>query len=104
MKLCIAEKPSVAREIAEVIGAKEKKIGYYEGNGYQVTWTFGHFCTLKEPHEYKPSWKPWNLSYLPILPPAYEIKLIDNKGVVIGKNLRGNDLEEKIKFALSQNN
>ena len=81
MKLCIAEKPSVAREIAEVIGAKEKKIGYYEGNGYQVTWTFGHFCTLKEPHEYNPSWKAWNLSYLPILPPAYEIKLIDNKGV-----------------------
>ena len=81
MKLCIAEKPSVAREIAQVIGATEKKIGYYEGNGYQVTWTFGHFCTLKEPHEYNPSWKPWNLSYLPILPPAYEIKLIDNKGV-----------------------
>jgi len=81
MKLCIAEKPSVAREIAEVIGAKEKRIGYYEGNGYQVTWTFGHFCTLKEPHEYNPSWKAWNLSYLPILPPAYEIKLIDNKGV-----------------------
>ena len=81
MKLCIAEKPSVAREIALVIGAKEKRMGYYEGNGYQVTWTFGHFCTLKEPHEYNPSWKPWNLSYLPILPPAYEIKLIDNKGV-----------------------
>jgi DNA topoisomerase-3 len=81
MKLCIAEKPSVAREIAQVIGATEKKIGYYEGNGYQVSWTFGHFCTLKEPHEYNPSWKAWNLSYLPILPPAYEIKLIDNKGV-----------------------
>ena len=81
MKLCIAEKPSVAREIAQVIGANEKKIGYYEGNGYQVSWTFGHFCTLKEPHEYNPSWKPWNLSYLPILPPAYEIKLIKNKGV-----------------------
>lgn len=81
MKLCIAEKPSVAREIAQVIGANEKKMGYYEGNGYQVSWTFGHFCTLKEPHEYNPSWKPWNLSYLPILPPAYEIKLIDNKGV-----------------------
>lgn len=81
MKLCIAEKPSVAREIAQVIGAHEKKIGYYEGNGYQVSWTFGHFCTLKEPHEYNPSWKPWNLSYLPILPPAYEIKLIKNKGV-----------------------
>ena len=81
MKLCIAEKPSVAREIAQVIGANEKKVGYYEGNGYQVSWTFGHFCTLKEPHEYNPSWKPWNLSYLPILPPAYEIKLIKNKGV-----------------------
>ena len=81
MKLCIAEKPSVAREIALVIGANEKRMGYYEGNGYQVTWTFGHFCTLKEPHEYNPSWKPWNLSYLPILPPAYEIKLIKNKGV-----------------------
>jgi len=81
MKLCIAEKPSVAREIAQVIGANEKKIGYYEGNGYQVSWTFGHFCTLKEPHEYNPSWKTWNLSYLPILPPAYEIKLIKIKGV-----------------------
>ena len=56
MKLCIAEKPSVAREIAQVIGANEMKIGYYEGNGYQVSWTFGHFCTLKEPHEYNPSW------------------------------------------------
>jgi len=81
MKLCIAEKPSVAREIAQVIGANEKKIGYYEGNGYQVSWTFGHLCTLKEPHEYNPSWKAWNLSYLPILPPAYEIKLITNRGV-----------------------
>jgi len=81
MKLCIAEKPSVAREIAQVIGANEKKIGYYEGNGYQVSWTFGHFCTLKEPHEYNPSWRAWNLSYLPILPPAYEIKLIENRGV-----------------------
>jgi DNA topoisomerase III len=81
MKLCIAEKPSVAREIAQVLGANEKKIGYYEGNGYQVSWTFGHFCTLKEPHEYNPSWKAWNLSYLPILPPAYEIKLITNRGV-----------------------
>ena len=81
MKLCIAEKPSVAREIAQVIGATEKKVGYYEGNGYQVSWTFGHFCTLKEPHEYNPVWKSWNLNYLPILPPAYEIKLIQNKGV-----------------------
>lgn len=81
MKLCIAEKPSVAREIAQVIGANEKKIGYYEGNGYQVSWTFGHLCTLKEPHEYNPAWKAWQLSSLPILPPAYEIKLISNRGV-----------------------
>lgn len=81
MKLCIAEKPSVAREIAQVIGANEKKIGYYEGNGYQVSWTFGHLCTLKEPHEYNPAWKSWHLGSLPILPPAYEIKLITNRGV-----------------------
>ncbi len=81
MKLCIAEKPSVAKEIAQVLGANEQKLGFYQGNGYQVTWTFGHFCTLKEPHEYNPSWKPWNLSHLPILPPTYEIKLIKNKGV-----------------------
>jgi len=81
MKVCIAEKPSVAREIAQVIGATEKKNGYFEGNGYQVTWTFGHFCTLKEPHEYNPAWRAWNLRYLPILPPAYEIKLIDNRGI-----------------------
>jgi len=81
MKVCIAEKPSVAREIAQVIGATEKKKGYFEGNGYQVTWTFGHFCTLKEPHEYNPAWRAWNLRYLPILPPAYEIKLIDNRGI-----------------------
>ena len=81
MKVCIAEKPSVAREIAQVIGATEKKNGYFEGNGYQVTWTFGHFCTLKEPHEYNPAWRAWDLRYLPILPPAYEIKLIDNRGI-----------------------
>ena len=57
MIVCIAEKPSVARDIADVLGAKTKKDGYIEGNGYQVTWTFGHLCTLKEPHEYTPSWK-----------------------------------------------
>ena len=59
MIVCIAEKPSVARDIADVLGAKEKKDGYIEGNGYQVTWTFGHLCTLKEPHEYTPNWKSW---------------------------------------------
>ena len=62
MKVCIAEKPSVAKEIAEVIGAKSRKDGYYEGNGYQVTWTFGHLCTLKEPHDYTDKWKWWNLN------------------------------------------
>ncbi len=81
MKLCIAEKPSVAREIANVIGAKTKKDGYLEGNGYQVTWTFGHFCTLKEPHEYYPQWKRWQLSDLPMIPPRFGIKLIENEGV-----------------------
>ena len=65
MIVCIAEKPSVARDIADVLGAKNRKEGYIEGNGYQVTWTFGHLCTLKEPHEYTPSWKSWSLSSCP---------------------------------------
>ena len=78
MKVCIAEKPSVAREIAEVLGATEKKNGYIEGNGYQVTWTFGHLCTLKEPHDYTPDWKRWSLSSLPMVPPRFGIKLISN--------------------------
>lgn len=81
MKVCIAEKPSVAREIATVLGAKNKKNGYIEGNGYQVTWTFGHLCTLKEPHEYFPQWKRWAISDLPMLPPRFGIKLIENKGI-----------------------
>ena len=81
MKVCIAEKPSVAREIANVLGAKSKKDGYFEGNGYQVTWTFGHFCTLKEPHEYYTEWKRWALAYLPMIPPRFGIKLIENDGV-----------------------
>lgn len=78
MRVCIAEKPSVAREIAEVLGATERKNGYLEGNGYQVTWTFGHLCTLKEPHEYSESWKRWSLSALPMIPPRFGIKLIEN--------------------------
>ena len=78
MIVCIAEKPSVARDIADVLGAKEKKDGYIEGNGYQVTWTFGHLCTLKEPHEYTPDWKTWSLGSLPMIPPRFGIKLIDN--------------------------
>lgn len=78
MKVCIAEKPSVAREIAEVLGATHKMNGYIEGNGYQVTWTFGHLCTLKEPHDYTPEWKRWALSSLPMIPPRFGIKLIPN--------------------------
>ena len=81
MKVCIAEKPSVAREIAMVIGAKAKKDGYYEGNGYQVTWTFGHFCTLREPDDYRPEWKRWSLYDLPMLPEKYGIKLMNDAGV-----------------------
>ena len=77
MKLCIAEKPSVAREIAAILGANTKKDGYLEGNGYQVTWTYGHLCTLKEPHDYLPEWKGWNYSSLPIIPPRFGIKLIE---------------------------
>ncbi len=80
-KVCIAEKPSVAKDIAQVIGATARMDGYYEGNGYQVTWTFGHFCTLKEPHDYSPNWKSWQLAFLPIIPPSFGIKLIPNKGV-----------------------
>ena len=79
MIVCIAEKPSVAREIADVLGAKLKKNGYIEGNGYQVTWTFGHLCTLKEPHDYNPAWKVWSYSSLPMLPQRFGIKLIDNE-------------------------
>jgi DNA topoisomerase-3 len=81
MKVCIAEKPSVARDIAAVIGAKERKEGYLEGNGFQVTWTFGHFCTLKEPHDYTEQWKYWRLEDLPMIPPSFGIKLINNEGV-----------------------
>lgn len=81
MKVCIAEKPSVAKEIASIIGANIRRDGYYEGNGYCVTWTFGHLCTLKEPHEYAPEWKSWNINSLPMIPPKFGIKLIDDKGV-----------------------
>jgi DNA topoisomerase III, bacteria and conjugative plasmid len=80
MKVCIAEKPSVAREIAQILGAKTKKDGYFEGNGYQVTWTFGHLCTLKEPHEYLPEWKQWSLAFLPMMPPRFGIRVIANEG------------------------
>ncbi len=81
MKVCIAEKPSVAKEIAKVIGANSRKDGYYEGNGYQVTWTFGHFCTLLPPQDYKPHWKRWDLNSLPMLPEHFNTKLMDDAGV-----------------------
>jgi DNA topoisomerase III len=81
MKVCIAEKPSVAKEIAEILGAKNRKDGYIEGNGYQVTWTFGHLCTLKEPGEYNTDWKRWSLSVLPMIPERFGIKLIENDGI-----------------------
>ena len=81
MIVCIAEKPSVARDIANVLGAKQDRGGYLEGNGYQVTWTFGHLCELKEPHEYSPMWKAWSLAQLPMIPSRFGIKLKEDKGV-----------------------
>jgi DNA topoisomerase-3 len=81
MKVCIAEKPSVAKEIAQVIGANVRKEGYFEGNGYQVTWTFGHFCTLLPPEDYNPNWKKWNLGTLPMLPDRFETKVMSDGGV-----------------------
>ena len=81
MIVCIAEKPSVARDIAKVLGANTAHEGYMEGNGYQVTWTFGHLCTLKEPHDYTDQWKAWALSRLPMIPARFGIKLIADKGV-----------------------
>ena len=81
MIVCIAEKPSVAKDIANILGANNKKDGYMEGNGYQVTWTFGHLCTLKEPDDYTSSWKRWSLSSLPMIPARFGIKLIDDSGI-----------------------
>ena len=81
MIVCIAEKPSVAKDIARIIGATASHNGYMEGNGYQVTWTFGHLCTLKEPDDYTPMWKRWSLGSLPMLPPRFGIKLIDDEGI-----------------------
>jgi DNA topoisomerase-3 len=81
MIVCIAEKPSVARDIARIIGATSSHEGYMEGNGFQVTWTFGHLCTLKEPHDYTPMWKSWSLTSLPMIPDRFGIKLIDDQGI-----------------------
>ena len=81
MIVCIAEKPSVAKDIAKVLGANQSRDGYMEGNGYQVTWTFGHLCELKEPHEYNLQWKYWSLGSLPMIPPRFGIRLKQDKGV-----------------------
>jgi len=81
MKVCIAEKPSVAREIATVLEANTKRDGYFEGNGYAVTYTFGHLCTLFEPNDYKPYWKSWDLNNLPMLPEKFQTKVVANDGI-----------------------
>ena len=81
MIVCVTEKPSVAKDIAAILGASTRRDGFYEGNGYQVTWTFGHLCTLKEPHDYTDKWKPWSLGALPMIPPKFGIKLIADSGI-----------------------
>lgn len=81
MIVCITEKPSVAKDIAQILGASDRHQGYYEGNGYQVTWTFGHLCTLKEPNDYTERWKMWSLGALPMIPPRFGIKLIEDEGI-----------------------
>lgn len=81
MKVCIAEKPSVAKEIARIVGANQRRDGYFEGNGYQVSWTFGHLCTLKTPDDYTDKWKWWRFDTLPMIPQRFQIKVIENDGV-----------------------
>ena len=81
MKVCVTEKPSVARDIARLLGANDRHEGYFEGNGYQVTWTFGHLCCLKEPNDYTELWKRWSLASLPMIPPRFGIKLIEDDGI-----------------------
>ena len=79
MIVCIAEKPSVARDIANILGATQQHQGYLEGNGYQVTWTFGHLCELKYPEDYTPGWKRWSLGQLPMVPTRFGIRLTDDQ-------------------------
>lgn len=81
MIVCVAEKPSVGQEIAKVLGANQRHDGYFEGNGYCVTWGFGHLCALLEPQEYTDQWKGWNLSSLPMIPPRFSIKVSGDAGV-----------------------
>ena len=82
MIVCIAEKPSVGRDIARVLGANSQHDGFMEGNGYCVTWTFGHLCALLDPHEYSEQWKGWNMSSLPMVPTRFGIKVSDDKGIL----------------------
>ena len=81
MILCVAEKPSAGRDIAKVLGANNRRDGYMEGNGYCVTWTFGHLCALYDPHEYKEQWKGWSMSALPMIPERFSIKVSSEEGV-----------------------
>ncbi|MDE6503557.1 MAG: DNA topoisomerase III, partial [Muribaculaceae bacterium] len=81
MRVCITEKPSVARDIASILGADVRREGFFEGNGFAVTWTYGHLCCLKEPADYSDAWKRWSLGALPMIPPRFGIKLIDDKGI-----------------------
>ncbi|MDE6543842.1 MAG: DNA topoisomerase III, partial [Muribaculaceae bacterium] len=81
MRVCITEKPSVARDIASILGADVRREGFFEGNGFAVTWTYGHLCCLKEPADYSEAWKRWSLGALPMIPPRFGIKLIDDKGI-----------------------
>ena len=81
MIVCITEKPSVAKDIAAILGATVRRDGYFEGNGYKITWTFGHLCSLKEPNDYTERWKSWSLGALPMLPPRFGIKLIADQGI-----------------------
>ena len=94
MKLCITEKPSVAKDIAAILGANVKRDGYYEGGDYKVTWTFGHLCTLKEPADYTDLWKRWSLGALPMLPPKFSIKLIDQESIIRQFNVIKNLISE----------
>ena len=81
MKVCITEKPSVARDIAAILGATSRHDGFFEGNGYCVTWTFGHLCCLKDPGDYTPAWRHWDIMALPMIPPKFGIKLISDPGI-----------------------
>lgn len=94
MKLCITEKPSVAKDIATILGANVKRDGYYEGGDYKVTWTFGHLCTLKEPADYTDLWKRWSLGALPMLPPKFSIKLINQESIIRQFNVIKNLIAE----------